>query len=346
MVLPKVTLLIAAYNQREILMEKVRNCYGLDYPPDLLELAFVTDGSTDGSEDLLFDLPLVRVFHTPLREGRLAAISRAIHRVTSPIIVLTDADCMLNPESIYQVVRHFNDPLVGAVTGEIKYLGGKNGPKPREQSRFRYDAMINQLESDFNSAVGASGGLFSFRRELFHELPEDVIFSDFVLSLDIASRGYRVIYEPNAFAEESMSTDLEVDWKKRVKTCAGGFQALKMYLFLLSPKRFSVLGFQFLSQRFLRLAVIPFILPLVFVLSFWQAYEGITVYQYFFAIQAAGYATALLGFLYQRIDRIPSLIDVPFQFVMSNAAAYAGLIRFLKGNSTKPWEPSISKSKA
>jgi len=335
---PQVTLLIAAYNERDILMEKVRNCYALNYPADQLDIVVVTDGSNDGSEEVLYDLPMVRVFHLPIREGKLAAVNRAMDRVFSPIVVLTDANCLLNREALQNIVRHYKDPKVGAVSGAKHVVAIGNSSGKGEGLYWKYESFLKKLDSELNTVVGAAGELFSFRRELFRKLPSDTIIEDFVMSMEIAASGFRVIYEPNAIAEEQPSSNLGEEWKRKVRICAGGFQAINIFSFLLKPRQFTLLSFQFISHRLLRWAVAPFLLPLIFILSGVQAYYGIIIFQYFFLVQAVGYALAFLGLFYTDQDQLPKAISIPYQFVMMNAAAYAGLFRYWRGSQSSIWE--------
>jgi len=343
MELPQVTILIAAYNEREILLEKVRNCYALNYPADLLDILVVTDGSTDDSADILQDLPLVRTMHLPKREGKLAAVNRAMKKVQSPIVVLTDANCLLNKEALANIVRHYEDPKVGAVSGEKRVLATNDSSGQGEGLYWKYESFLKKMDSDLNSVVGAAGELFSFRRELYEYLPAGIIIEDFVLAMNIAAKGYQVVYEPEAVAEEAPSSNLAEEWKRKVRICAGGFQAIGIFSYLLNPKKFNLLSFQFLSHRLLRWAVVPFLFPVVLVLSAWQAMHGLVEYQFFLAIQCVGYGVAAMGLFYMGKDRLPKLVSIPFQFAMMNAAAYAGLVRFLKGSQSAVWEKAKRK---
>jgi cellulose synthase/poly-beta-1,6-N-acetylglucosamine synthase-like glycosyltransferase len=343
MELPQVTILIAAYNEREILLQKIRNCYALNYPADQMDILVVTDGSTDGSNEILFDLPLVRVLHLPARSGKLAAVNRAMNHVKSPIVVLTDANCMLNQEALQNIVRHYQDPKVGAVSGEKRVIAKEDSSGQGEGIYWRYESFLKKLDSDWNTTVGAAGELFSFRRYLYKFLPEDTIIEDFVLAMEIASDGYRVVYEPKAIAEEEPSANLKEEWKRKVRICAGGFQAISLFSYLLKPRYFNLLSFQFFSHRLLRWAVVPFLFPIIFLLTFWGAYEGLAFYQFFFLLQAIAYVLAAAGLFYTTKDRLPKLISIPFQFAMMNAAAYAGLIRYWAGSQSAVWEKSKRK---
>ncbi len=343
MELPQVTLLIAAYNERDILMQKVRNSYLLDYPASKLDIVFVTDGSTDGSEELLQDLPLIRVFHNKGRAGKLAAVNRAMGEITSEIVVSTDANCMLNKDALLKIVRHYQDPKVGAVSGEKRVIAEGNSSGKGEGLYWKYESLLKKLDSAFNSVVGAAGELFSFRRSLFEALPAGIIIEDFVLSMNIASKGYRVVYEPQAIAQETASSNMREEWRRKVRICAGGFQAIRIYSFLLNPLRFDTLSFQFLSHRVLRWAVIPFLLPIIFLLTLVQAVGGELIWQLILGAQVVLYVAASLGLFYIHKEKLPTLIGIPFQFAMMNAAAYAGLFRYWGGKQSAVWEKSKRK---
>lgn len=344
MELPQVTILIAAYNERCILLEKIRNCYALNYPADQMDILVITDGSTDDSAEILYELPLVRVMHLPQRKGKLAAVNRAMEKVTSPIVVVTDANCMLNSEALQNIVRHYKDPKVGAVSGEKQVIAKGNSAGKGEGLYWKYESLLKKLDSDLNSIVGAAGELFSFRKELYQNLPENIIIEDFVLAMDIAAKGYKVVYEPGAIAQEAPSANLREEWKRKIRICAGGFQAINRFSFLLKPRQFNLLSFQFLSHRLLRWAVVPFLLPLIFLFTAIEASRGELLYQNFLILQFIAYAVAAMGLLYINKSQVPKLISIPFQFLMMNAAAYVGFFRYIKGNQSAVWEKAVREN--
>ena len=335
---PTVTLLIAAYNEKEILLEKLKNSYSLSYPADQLTILFVTDGSTDGSNEMLCDYPLVRVMHRPSRAGKLAAVNRAMNKVTSEIVVLTDANCMLNEMALRNIVKHYQDPKVGAVAGEKRVVSKGHTSGKGEGLYWKYESLLKRMDSKLNTTVGAAGELFSFRRSLYTEVATDTIIEDFVLSMEIAASGYKVVYEPDAIAQEGSSANFSEEWKRKVRICAGGFQAIKKFSYLLKPSNFGLLSFQFLSHRLLRWAIVPFLLPIIFSLSAFLAFSGDALFRVFFLAQTIAYGLSGLGLFYLKRDKIPSLISIPFQFAMMNGAAYVGLFRYLKGNQSAVWE--------
>lgn len=155
---PEVTLLIAAYNEQEVVAEKMANCRALDYPAGKLRVTWITDGSTDRTVELLAAYPEVTVLHDPRRGGKTAALNRALGIVRTPLVVFTDANTMLNPEAVAQVVRCFEDPAVGCVAGEKRVAGtGNTGAAATEGVYWKYESKLKELDHRLYSAVGAAG---------------------------------------------------------------------------------------------------------------------------------------------------------------------------------------------
>lgn len=334
---PEVAVVIAAYNEAAVLPEKIKNTLALDYPADRIKIHLVTDGSTDESAAIAAAEKRVHHYHHAKRQGKLAAIHRIMPFVDSPIVVLTDANCWLSPQTLRLLVRHYADETVGAVAGEKKIMADHSKAGVGEGLYWRYESWLKKIDSDLYSAVGAAGELFSFRRNLFEELPADTIIEDFVLSMRIAQRGYKVRYEPGAYALEAPSFSLADEWKRKVRICAGGFQSLKYLPGICNPFRFGWLSVLFLSHRFLRWAVVPFLLPLLFLVTALLAQRSD-----FFALvllaEAAGLLVALTGLLWHSRKSLPSWMIIPGYVLMMNAAAYAGLFRYLRGTQSVVWE--------
>ncbi len=332
----KVALVVACYNERTILQEKVENSLALHYPKENLAIVFVTDGSNDGSEEWLAANPRLTVFHAPDRAGKRAAIERVMPLIDASIIVLTDANSMLNTDALQEIMKHYRDPKVGAVSGEKKVLA--MGAGLGEGMYWRYESLLKKIDSDLFSVVGAAGELFSFRKELFIHLPPQTIIEDFALSLSIVERGYKVVYEPNAWAAEKPSSSMAEEWKRKVRICAGGFREIVSYARLFNPIRHPWLSYLLISHRVLRWAVVPFLLPLLLAATYWLAKNNGGVYQLIFGLQAVTYALALVGVGLRHRSKLPFYISVPFQFVMMNAAAYVGLVHYYRGVNHGVWK--------
>lgn len=331
-----VSLVIAAYNEREILLEKVKNCLELEYPSDALEIIFVTDGSTDGSESLLEDLARVKVYHSAQRSGKKAAIERVIPLLSSEIIVLTDANCLLNKEAILKIVKQYDNPNVGAVAGE-KQVRGK-GAGESEGLYWKYESYLKRVDDRLHTVVGAAGELFSFRRELFEQLPSDTLIEDFELSVRIARKGYRVAYEPGAIAYESGSLNFKEEWKRKVRISTGGLQSVYRNLDLFNIFKFGWLSYLFVSHRALRWILVPFLLPVIYCLC-WLERDSVLI-NFILIAQTLLYGLACMGLFYWNKNVAPKIFSVPFQFMMMNAAVYAGLFKLTLSKQSAVWEKS------
>ena len=188
--------------------------------------------------------------------------------------------------------------------------------------------------------VGAAGELFSVRTPLFEEPSGDIILEDFYISLKIAMKGYRFIYEPEAYAMETASASVKEEWKRKVRISAGGFQAMVKLRSLLNPFRFGLLSFQYFSHRVLRWTLAPLFLPLILISNVLLALEGHTIYQVVLALQIIFYMTAWLGQLFQNRKISIKGFFVPYYFSVMNLSVYAGFLRFLKGKQSVMWEKS------
>lgn len=350
---PNVTMIIPAYNERDYLTQKLQNCLAQDYPAQNLHLLFVVEGSTDGSEEYLEEqkktLPNLSIISGLERMGKIAAMNKAMHGVETPITIFTDANTQLNPEAVSRIVKRFECADVGAVTGEkrIQLQGQEAAAGSGEGLYWRYESFLKKLDAQLHTIVGAAGELFSIRTELYEPVEADTLLDDFMISLRIASRGYRVDYAPDAYALERPSESVREEKKRKVRIATGGFQSIQRLTHLLNPFKYGWLSFQYVSHRVLRWAVTPFCLPLLFLLNclmltkpaahdsnflsgqFWIVVLGIQVI--FYLIAGIGYV------LENRHTRF-KLTFIPFYFVFMNWCVLAGFARFCNGNLSGIWE--------
>jgi cellulose synthase/poly-beta-1,6-N-acetylglucosamine synthase-like glycosyltransferase len=203
---------------------------------------------------------------------------------------------------------------------------------------WKYESFLKKKDAEVYSIVGAAGELFSIRTNLYESPAENTIIEDFVLSMTICAKGFRFMYEPEAYALETASASVGEEWKRKVRICAGGFQAMVRLRHLLNPFRYGILSFQYLSHRVLRWTLAPLFLPIVFVCNLWLASVGPGYYTLLLAGQTGFYLLAFLG--YQLRDRKISLkgFFVPYYFLVMNLSVYAGFMRFIKGKQSAVWE--------
>lgn len=338
---PAVTLLVAAYNEADILADKLKNCDHLDYPSGQLELLFVTDGSNDASAEMLASKQGITHLHEAARNGKIAAVKRAMQFVKTDFVVFTDANTFLNPLSIKRLIHHFNDPSIGAVAGEkrVRQEGEKAASGAGEGLYWKYESYLKQLDARFYSVVGAAGELYAIRTSLFQPVPADAILDDFEQTLKIAEAGYRVAYEPDAFAEEEPSADIQEELKRKVRICAGGFQAMSRLLPLLNIFQYGRLSFQYISHRVLRWTLAPLCLPIALISNLYLAYATDSLgFKVLLLLQIGFYLQALLGYAMQ--DRKISIkgFFVPMYFCIMNYAVYAGFLRYIRKQQSVNWE--------
>ena len=338
--LPAVTMVIAAYNEARFIEDKIRNTFSLDYPADKLKLLIVTDGSNDGTPELAAKHDGVTLMHLPERRGKIHAVNRVMKVVDTPIVVFSDANTALNPMALKNLVRHYQDEAVGGVAGEKRILNksADNAPGAGEGLYWKYESFLKKKDSQLYAVMGAAGELFSVRTALFEEPPVNMIIEDFYMSLRIVARGYRFIYEPEAYATETASATIGDEWKRKVRISAGGFQAIVKLWPLLNPFKHGVVTFQYVSHRVLRWTLAPLSLAVMLVSSALLCLEGSLFYAAVFFCQLLFYAMAWAGYMLRERKITIKGFFVPFYFSVMNLSVFAGFVRYLKGQQSVVWE--------
>ena len=339
---PATTLIIAAYNEEYLIESKIKDSLALDYPKDKLLIYIVTDGSTDQTPQLVRKHPEVELFHENIRKGKIHAVNRVMKLVKTPTVIFCDANTFLNPDAIKYIIRHYQDEKVGGVAGEKRIFkkDDDNASGAGEGLYWKYESFLKKKDSEVYSVVGAAGELFSVRTNLYEEPPKNIIIEDFYLSLKIAMKGYRFVYEPGAYATETASSSVSEEWKRKVRISAGGFQAMIKLKQLLNPFQYGILFFQYFSHRVLRWTLAPLFLPLIFLTNVILAFSGPPLYRVILLGQILFYLLAGLGYLFQEKKVSIKGFFVPYYFLIMNLSVYAGLIRYMNGKQSAVWEKS------
>lgn len=340
--LPDVTLFITAFNEEEVVDEKMRNCLGLDYPADKLHIVWTTDGSNDSTNQRLEDWPQATVHFQPLRQGKTAAMTRGMTLVDTPLVVFTDANTMLNREAIREIVLAFEDPGVGCVAGEKRIaVQEKDGAAAGGEGIYwKYESTLKALDARLYSAVGAAGELFAIRRELFTVMEPDTLLDDFILSLRIAMQGYKIAYCTRAYAIESGSADMGEEQKRKVRIAAGGLQSIWRLRELLNPFRYGVLSFQYISHRVLRWSVAPVLLFALLPLNVAILLMGGSPIWYgtILTLQVLFYILAMGGYYLSARQIKNKLLFIPYYFLFMNINVMKGVNYLRKMKGTGAWE--------
>ncbi|MGE9310220.1 glycosyltransferase family 2 protein [Niabella sp. CJ426] len=344
--LPTVALLIAAYNEEAYIEEKIQNCLELDYPSHLFNVVFVTDGSNDRTPQKIQNYTQVRLYHKDERGGKMAAIKRVMPELTSDIVVFTDANTYLNKEAIKELVKHYQDPKVGAVAGEKKIMvaDSADASSAGEGFYWKYESALKKWDYELYSNVGAAGELFSIRRSLYQPVETDTIIDDHMIAMRIAEKGFVIAYEPKAYAMETASADSKEELKRKIRIAAGGIQSIFRLKKAANPFRNPVLTFQYISHRVLRWTVTPFLMILVFILNIFIALQ--TQHPLYIALltgQILFYGLSLVGYFLEKRNLKVKAFFIPYYFCLMNYAVIAGMNRYFKKSQSAAWEKSKRK---
>ncbi|MES2726017.1 MAG: glycosyltransferase family 2 protein [Bacteroidota bacterium] len=337
---PEVTLIVPCFNEADYIEEKIQNSLALNYPKNKLKLIFISDGSSDDTHARIKKYVEVLALHEDKRSGKAAAMNRAMKFVQTPIVVFCDANTTLNADAIKELVKHYENDRVGAVTGEKRIIStNKEGASTAGEGIYwKYESLLKKLDSDFYSVVGAAGELMSYRTNLYKELPADSLLDDLMQSMQIAIDGHRVIYEKNAWAAETASANVKEELKRKIRISAGAWQSMLRLGKAFNPFHNFNLFFAFISHRVLRWTLAPFSLLILIVLNVYLHYALGGLYTYIFLAQILFYSMALLGW-YLENNRIKvKVLFVPYYFFIMNLCVYLGLFRFVKGKQSVSWE--------
>ena len=272
---PTVTVVVAAYNEAYCIEEKIINTLALNYPKDKINFIFITDGSTDDTPKIVAKYSSILGMHEPGRSGKIAAVHRAMSKVQTEIVVFTDANTMLNADAILLMSRHYQDEKVGAIAGEKRVqITETSDATAGEGFYWKYESKLKKWDSELYSVVGAAGELFSIRTALYEPVAPDTILDDFMISMNIALKGYKIIYEPEAYASELASANTGEELKRKIRIAAGGVQSTIRLKSLLLPFKQPILSFEFISHRILRWVVTPYMMIIALIINLWLVSES------------------------------------------------------------------------
>lgn len=343
---PSLTVIVAAYNEAYCIEEKIHNTLALDYPADKINFIFVTDGSTDATPAIVAKYPQIKGLHQSGRSGKIAAVHRAMAEVNSEVVVFTDANTMLNRGALLMMCRHYIDPRVGAIAGEKRVQIDETADATAGEGFYwKYESKLKKWDSELYSVVGAAGELFSIRTNLYTPIEPDTILDDFMISMHIALKGYRIVYEPDAYASELASANTGEELKRKIRIAAGGVQSTIRLKSLLWPFKQPILSFEFISHRILRWMVTPYMMILAFILNclivningWYNIYGLMLAGQFFF------YLAALLGWVLEQRQLKVKVFFIPYYFCLMNYAVIAGFFRYCFTEQSVLWEKAKRK---
>ena len=342
---PSLTLIVAAYNEEIIIEEKIKNTLSLDYPKEQFKVIFITDGSTDNTASIIANYPQIKLMHKDGRSGKIAAVHRAMTAVDTDIVVFTDANTFLNKEALLKLARHYANSKVGAVSGEKRvHIEESSDATAGEGFYWKYESKLKKWDYELYSVVGAAGELFSVRTELYIPVESDTLLDDFMISMRIAMQGYKIAYDPDAYAMEDSSENLKEELKRKVRIAAGGIQSVIRTKKLFNPFLNPVLSFQYISHRVLRWTITPILMIFVFFLNLYIVIQSADLlYHIFMLAQIAFYLSAMAGWLLESRQVRIKILFIPYYFVFMNYAMILGMFRYANAGQSVLWDKAKRK---
>lgn len=339
---PQVSFLIAAYNEEKDIEEKLKNCFELDYPQDKLEIVVASDGSTDATDKIVKqyennDAGVRVILHrVEGRLGKTAAQNSAVKVCQGEIIIFSDAASMYDPAAVRALVRNYADPKVGAVSGMYNYIKDDKSSAGLATILFwQLENFIKSRQTKIKTITGCCGCIYSLRKELYTDLPPEII-SDLVEPLTIIKKGYRIVFEPDALALEETAGDTKDEFKMRIRVIVRGMNGMLFVKELFNPKKYPFVAFQLISHKLLRwmvpvFAIVVFISNMILV-------NASFFYALLFVCQIFFYVLALAGYYLERKRFHKILFYIPLYFCTVNLAALISIFRVMRKKNIVTWQ--------
>lgn len=345
---PRLSVVISALNEESVIQERLDNLAAQHYPKDKFEVLIGSDGSTDATNDILNHYAQrytwLRVFCYGERRGKASVLNDLVRETTADILVFGDADHFYEPDALQQIIPYFGDEHVGGVAGTIdmRNAPGKESAGLEEQSYYSYDNPIKIAEGDCGCMIGAHGGFFAIRRELYADIPVSKgVTDDFYVSILPLEKGYKVVAAREAISHTYSAPSTAAEFRRKVRFSATSFATLFRFRKLLFDRRL-ILSYAFWSHR-----VSKWLFPLVMIVIFFLnllLMNWHPVYRLLMYGQYLLYISACIGYVLSKYGVSIRLFSFPYYFVVSNAALFFGLIRFLRGKNVTHWQPARAKT--
>ena len=335
--LPRVSIVIAAYNEEQAIEARIENCLNLDYPKDKIEIIIASDGSTDRTNEIVsaFSQEQVRLICLKQRQGKVNAINHAVPSATNQILIFSDATSHFKSDLARKLVRHFGDTKVGCVCGNVVFTnaaGSKTGEL--EGAYWKLETYLRQREGERGSTLGATGAAFAMRRDLWRPCPSNALVEDLVMPMKVLQMGHHVNFEPEAIATETAAEKIDEEFERRRRIGAGALQSLILLLPMLNPFR----GFPAIA--FFSHKVIRWLTPILMIaclLSHVALATSSGLYLGLLIPHVAFYLAAFVGLLVGRNNRVYRILSLPYYFVSMNTALFCGYVKYLRGTQKVTW---------
>jgi cellulose synthase/poly-beta-1,6-N-acetylglucosamine synthase-like glycosyltransferase len=334
---PIVSIIITAFNEKERILEKIENTLSIIYPKNKIEIIIASDGSTDGTNEIISSYAAkgIDLLPLPFRGGKESAQKEAVRQSKGEILVFTDVSTMIDPNGIEQIVSNFADPGVGCVSSRDLVIG-PDGTPGGEGFYVRYEMWLRRLESRVSSLVGLSGSFFAARRVVCEDFAED-LDSDFRTLLNSVKAGKRGIIDPMAIGYYRDISDPRKEFDRKVRTVLRGITVFFRNTEFLNIFKYGLFSYQYLCHKLLRWLVPLFMTISILAIGI-MSFSSLAYLIVLLSITMLFSYTLLLHF---NVIRNPiNIMMVPVYFVMVNLSILTAWWRYLKKERVTVWEPT------
>ncbi len=335
---PSVSFIVSCYNEADVVVEKINNCLNLDYPKNLIEFIFISDGSTDCTDDLVRECTdeRIKLIRQEGRLGKTCGLNMGVSKAKGEIIVFSDANAMYDSQAIHKLVRNFNDEKVGYVVGAALYTDSdETSAAQSENIYWRYETYMKIIESNLHSVVGGDGAIYAIRHHLYEPLNREDI-NDFVNPLQIIAKGYRGIFDKEAVCYEQTAGDFDKESRRKKRIVNRSFTALMRNSVVLNPFKHGLYSLEVVSHKLLRW-LIPFFVIVGGIGAVLLAELDLLLFK---LVVLAGIGVVWLICLGSILKKSPNCSGVflyPYYFYLVNESAFWGVIESLRGRVQVTW---------
>ncbi len=330
-----VSFVISAYNEANIIAEKIENTIALDYPKELLQIVVLSDASEDGTDEIASRYQEVELIRQSPRHGKSAGINASFNQFNGEVIVFSDANAIYQKDAVGHLVRHFEEARVGYVVGCQKYQSGGGDAQKSENTYWDFELKLKAWESRLSSVVGGDGAIMAVRQELFSPLlPDDI--NDFVLPLRIVAAGYQGRFEPLAVCYEEAAPSFRGEFRRKVRIVNRSLRAVSRVPNSLNPIQVGIFSAQLFCHKVIRWFTAYLMLGTLITSSL-LAVDGSRFFLAMLLVQLAFYGIALLAIGTPLGRYRPAMLV--YYFCLSNIAGGIGVFSFVLGRKFETWTP-------
>ncbi len=338
---PKVSVIISAFNEEKVIENTIRKLIDSDYPKEMFEIIVGSDNSEDGTNSILDNLsiefPNLKVIKFTERRGKARVLNDLYKMASSNVFIFCDANTLYKPDAIGKMVSFYKNPEVGGVSGKLKLLDFEESKLSgtQETKYWDFETWLKEKEGKLGILIGANGGIYSLRKELFFEVPTThPVSDDFYLTLKVLEAKKDFLYINDAIGEELTAPTIKAEFNRKVRTTSNNIYTIKAIKNLLKPT-FGLRAYGLWSHKIIRW-LSPILLAVLFLTNLLLFNESI-FYKIFLLAQLTFYLSGFCGLLFKKFDFFLQPLLMIYYFIITNVAMFLGLIKFIMRKQTNLW---------